>query len=594
MTLEVLLSAMHLEDYHYIESLNITGNCVVVNQCDRNSRQVVEEKARQITYIETIERGLSKSRNMAIENAKADICIFCDNDVEYQEDYEQLILNEHKHHPEFDIIVFHVESSIHPVPCYSSPRRIHFLTSGRLHSVEITFKRDRLQGIRLNERIGAGTKYRMGEENAFLYECLRQGLKIYYVPKKIARLRDEPSTWNQGFDQKFFISRGASFDAMSSRISLLLVVQYALRKYHLYKNQVTFFQALQYMLAGRNSYRKEGMDTKIKLFIAGDYWSGTGPANVTKSLIQGKAHPFLYQKTRNKFLRILEIIVKTICADAAVYSAFSAQNLWGFAIAKFFHRPSFYLMHGSIRYEDLLNQETNPVMVRQEAAMLKSADYILAVSLPFERWLKQHYPKYSHKIYTLTNGIDWNKLKNSWQKEKKVPGQILSVGGGMPRKNILSLCKAIEQIYQEEPNCMLKLIVLGAEGKDSAALRKYPFVEDRGLVSHKETLACMAESTLFIQNSSFETFGLAPVEALLQGCSLLISSNVGAVSVMTTVQENDVIEHPKNPEELTSKIRFALKNPNAERLLQGIDRELTSVEYRQKELLTLVKQLGMK
>ena len=104
----------------------------------------------------------------------------------------------------------------------------------------------------------------------------------------------------------------------------------------------------------------------------------------------------------------------------------------------------------------------------------------------------------------------------------------------------------------------------------------------------------MAESTLFIQNSSFETFGLAPVEALLQGCSLLISSNVGAVSVMTTVQENDVIEHPKNPEELTSKIRFALKNPNAERLLQGIDRELTSVEYRQKELLALVKRLGMK
>ena len=339
------------------------------------------------------------------------------------------------------------------------------------------------------------------------------------------------------------------------------------------------------MLAGRNSYRKEEIDAKIILFIAGDYWSGTGPANVTKSLIQGETHPFL---------RILEIVVKTVRADAVVYSAFSAQNLWGFAIAKFFHRPSFYLMHGSIRYEDLLNQETNPVMIRQEAAMLKSTDYILAVSRSFEQWLKQHYPKYSHKIYTLTNGIDWNKLENSRRKKKKVPGQILSVGGGMPRKNILSLCKAIEQIYQEEPDCPLKLIVLGAEGKDSAALRKYPFVEDRGLVSHKETLACMAESTLYIQNSSFETFGLAPVEALLQGCSLLVSSNVGAASVMTTIQENDMIENPKNLEELMSKIRFALKNPNAERLLQGIDRELTSVEYRQKELLALVKRLEMK
>ncbi len=260
MTLDVLLSAMHLKDYHYIDSLNITGNCIIINQCDQTNQQIVSENDRQITYIETPQRGLSKSRNMAIDRSQADICIFCDNDVEYLEGYEQLILQEYERHPEYDMIVFHVESEINPVPCYRSPRKINYLTSGKIISYEISFKRKSIHNIRLNERIGAGTKYRMGEENAFLYECLRQGLKIYYVPKKIARLRYEPSTWYSGFNRDFFIARGASFQAMTSRYSVFLIAQYAVRKYNLYKKYVSFFQAIQYMLNGRRSYKTEVTD----------------------------------------------------------------------------------------------------------------------------------------------------------------------------------------------------------------------------------------------------------------------------------------------------------------------------------------------
>ncbi|MCI9147033.1 MAG: glycosyltransferase family 2 protein [Hungatella sp.] len=261
MTLDVLLSAMHLDGYHYIDSLNITGNCVIINQCNQESQQVITDNNRHITYIETTQRGLSKSRNMAIDHSQADICIFCDNDVEYSENYEHLILEEYDKHPEYDIIVFHVESEINPVPCYPSPRKIHYLTSGKIVSVEISFKRKSIQNIRLNEHIGAGTKYHMGEENAFLYECLRQGLKIYYVPQKIARLRHEPSTWYSGFNKDFFIARGASFHAMTSRYSMFLAAQYAVRKYKLYRKQVSFFQAIRYMLEGRKSYMAEVTDT---------------------------------------------------------------------------------------------------------------------------------------------------------------------------------------------------------------------------------------------------------------------------------------------------------------------------------------------
>ena len=82
MKLQVLLSAMFLEGYEYINSLHISGNCLVVNQCDRESYDDIIEETRAVRYIETMERGLSKSRNMAIQNADAEVCILCDNDVD--------------------------------------------------------------------------------------------------------------------------------------------------------------------------------------------------------------------------------------------------------------------------------------------------------------------------------------------------------------------------------------------------------------------------------------------------------------------------------------------------------------------------------
>lgn len=100
MRLEVLLSAMNLKDYHYIESLNITGNCVVINQCDQEGEEIYE--GGRVRYVKTRERGLSKSRNMAIQKSRGDICILCDNDVEYVEDYEEKIIKAFEKHKEAD------------------------------------------------------------------------------------------------------------------------------------------------------------------------------------------------------------------------------------------------------------------------------------------------------------------------------------------------------------------------------------------------------------------------------------------------------------------------------------------------------------
>ena len=62
MRLQVLLSAMFLKDEGYIDSLNITSDAVVINQCDscleRGSvRRNINGKDQKVVYVETKERG---------------------------------------------------------------------------------------------------------------------------------------------------------------------------------------------------------------------------------------------------------------------------------------------------------------------------------------------------------------------------------------------------------------------------------------------------------------------------------------------------------------------------------------------------------
>lgn len=260
MKLEVLLSAMHLKSFEYIDTLNIKTDCIVVNQCNTNKIADIEDNNRFIKYISTNERGLSKSRNMAIKNAKADICILCDNDVEYVPNYNKIITDKFKEYPQFDIIIFHIKRNRPGSrPYFDCVKKMGYYSTLKVFSPEIAFRREALErkGIKFKELFGAGAKYSMGEENIFLYECLKKGLRILYVPEKIANLREEESTWFKGFNEKYFVDRGAIFFEMSNMFSIPLIIQFAIRKRKLYCRDFKMKDAIKYMLKGRGQYRNE-------------------------------------------------------------------------------------------------------------------------------------------------------------------------------------------------------------------------------------------------------------------------------------------------------------------------------------------------
>lgn len=255
MTFSVLLSAMFLQDENYIDTLNITSDAVVINQCDcvdekrivRTSRSGSEQK---VDFISTTERGLSRSRNMAIDMCDSDICILCDNDVEYEPHYEETICRAFEEHPEADLIVFFIKRPERSRPIFGKIRRMGYLSVLKIFSPEIAFRKKSIEGIRFDIEFGAGSKYYMGEENLFLYECLKQHKKIVYVPTKIATLRDEQSTWFKGYGRDYFVTRGANYAAMSRLFGPILNLQFALRKTRLYKPETSFWNALSWMREG--------------------------------------------------------------------------------------------------------------------------------------------------------------------------------------------------------------------------------------------------------------------------------------------------------------------------------------------------------
>lgn len=328
----------------------------------------------------------------------------------------------------------------------------------------------------------------------------------------------------------------------------------------------------------------------MKIFVVGDYYSGTGPANVTKEYIRTLPKGTLFLKSKNKLLRLIELYTTIPKCDVVFLSGHSKQNLHAIRIAKKQNVKVAFLMHGSVDYENRINGVSDESMTEVEKKTMEGCDLILAVSNQFEHWLKKQYPQYADKISHVTNGVDYKIINEQPVMTKRDNNKIISIGGGMPRKRIVIICRAIELLRNK--GMEISLTVAGDIGLDSDKINKYSFVNNIGLVDHKRVIEELQSAKLFVQNSCFETFGLAPVEAIMCGCDILLSKECGALSLFKTgVYDDDIIMDTENVEEIAAKIEKLLKDENHNRLIVELDKEHTSWEYRSEQLQNILKNL---
>lgn len=256
MKLEVLISCMHQKDASIIQKTNIQSDVLVINQCDEDKIEEFdflnqEGEVCHARMIYTTERGLSKSRNMAIRNAKGDICLICDDDEVLDLDYPEKILSAFNENIFADIITFIIDF---PQKKYSTqPHRVGYVNALRVASVQIAFRCSSVinSGVHFNENMGSGTGNGAGEENKFLYDCLHSKLKVFYQPIHIGGLLNEDSQWFVGYDEYFFINRGwANKMIMGKFAACMYDIYYSLFKYKLYCKEMSFLKSLYYQLKG--------------------------------------------------------------------------------------------------------------------------------------------------------------------------------------------------------------------------------------------------------------------------------------------------------------------------------------------------------
>lgn len=258
MKIEVLLSCMHQKNFDIVYKSKIDSDALVVNQCNQNDFEEINHNDCIFRMISTTSRGLSMSRNIAIENATGDIGIICDDDEIFLAGYKEQLINVFRNNPQIDVAICSIvrEKTNEPIKKYPSKiKKMSFLDCLKVSSVEIAFRIDKVRKnkIKFNEQIGSGVSSAGGEEYLFLHDCLRHQLSVYFVPVVIAQICQSSSQWyDKLYTKDFFIDRGIFTKQLIGKkvFATIYAIYFCLRKYHLYKSKMSFFNALRYSMKG--------------------------------------------------------------------------------------------------------------------------------------------------------------------------------------------------------------------------------------------------------------------------------------------------------------------------------------------------------
>lgn len=203
------------------------------------------------------QRGVSRSRNRAIELASDEICLFGDDDQVYVPDVCSRIEEAFGRHPQADIITFMEKVAPggpwrKPYPGRCRPHSV--LSVGKVRMPEVAFRLSRVNevGLRLDEAFGPGSTYISGDEFAFLFDALRRGLKLIFLPELISYHPMNSTAGRGATDKNVMYSKGPMMKRAFGRLAPLAICAFAAKK--MYQRRTLSPTLLTQMFKGWASY----------------------------------------------------------------------------------------------------------------------------------------------------------------------------------------------------------------------------------------------------------------------------------------------------------------------------------------------------
>ncbi|MDE6811404.1 MAG: glycosyltransferase [Muribaculaceae bacterium] len=175
----------------------------------------VLQEREDFTVIPTPTRGVARNRNLTLDAATAPVVLESDDDVFYTEEQLLSVIRAFEEHPDADYIHFHYHSDENPIRMWDfqfdmkKPPRWWYMGG----AIEMAFRLEpiRRNNIRFNELFGIGSEFPAGEEDLFINDVVKAGLKAIYLPITIVTHPGTSTAMRMETTDSFIRTKGAVF-----------------------------------------------------------------------------------------------------------------------------------------------------------------------------------------------------------------------------------------------------------------------------------------------------------------------------------------------------------------------------------------------
>jgi glycosyltransferase involved in cell wall biosynthesis len=222
---------------------------IVVQQLiNTNEAIVLNNPSKIYTYQE---KGVSLSRNRALEKVETDIILMADDDTYFIKGFEKTILSAYQKQPNAHIITFQsMNTEGNYFKKYSEkPFKHTFRTIFKISNIEVTMNLSKFNSRKLfDENYGPGSPCICGSDTVFVVDSFKKGLNMYYEPSPI--VVHPPLSSGRTYSEFQTYHKGIMYRRCFGWKSFPLGLLFAIKKYNEYKDKLGFYKFVYLMWKG--------------------------------------------------------------------------------------------------------------------------------------------------------------------------------------------------------------------------------------------------------------------------------------------------------------------------------------------------------
>lgn len=265
MDLQILVPTMNKtkeQIFDLCRNLNVQSDCVIANQCGYNDNYYFKYNNHTINVVCTDTVGVSKNRNVLLENLTSEVGLMLDDDCVMSQDYFRQIADFFIAHPNAVFVLFNgilnndgIAKKIHNRKTARANKYYKISYAG---APGLCFRKNAIlkSGIKYDETIGTPNYIVAGEDTVFHYNLLKSNKNFYISESVIFTIfnNNETSTYFNGIDERYIVTRGYITKYIHPYTCFLYKIKHCLR----FKNQsrsLSLFEIFKYFNKGVKMFK---------------------------------------------------------------------------------------------------------------------------------------------------------------------------------------------------------------------------------------------------------------------------------------------------------------------------------------------------